>query len=351
MLAVACTSKNDVVRPQVKPLIEAVYASGVIVAEQEYQVTSQVDGYLAEVLAEEGDSIQKGQPLFLIESTQQNARLQIAKEQFELAQLNYKARSPVLQELEAASASAYSKFQFDSVNYARYANLLKQRATTQLEFDRAKLALDNSRNDFLLQQSRLEKTRNQLRLEYENARRQLDIAREETGRYEVRSEINGKLLVIQKEKNELVRRGEAIAVAGDAGNFYLRLTVDELDVRKVQQGQTVLVKLEAYGDKVFEGVITKVYPQVDARQQSLRVDARLRDELDYWLSGLSVEANIVIQKKESALVIPRSLLLEGDSVWVRASDADLKMKITKGIETLEEVEIISGLTRDSELIR
>jgi len=349
-LSFACTSKQDAITPKVKPLMEAVYASGYVIANNEYQVTSQVEGYLSEVLVNEGDDIKKGQSLFIIESRQQSSRYAIASETYNLALKNTQKGSPVLNELEAALASSGSKLRFDSMNWVRYNNLIQQKATTQIEADRMRLAYENSKNEYKLQLSRLEKTRNQLRLEYENAQRQLDIASEESGRYVVKSEIDGKLLTTSKEKNELVRRGEVLAVAGDGKDFYLKLSVDELDVKKVADGQEVVVKIDAFGDEIFKAKINHIYPIINPREQAIRVDASFVELREKLYSGLAVEANIIIQQKKEALVIPKKYLLEGDSVWIKSDGDKRKVKVNKGIETLEEVEVLAGLDRNTQLI-
>ena len=333
-----------------KPLMEAVYASGFVVADNEYEITAQVEGYLVEILVKEGATIKKEQPLFVIESQQQNARFAIAQETYKLAVENEHKGSPVIGELEASLASAQSKMKFDSINSLRYDNLIRQKVSTQIEVDRMKLAYENSRNDYRLQFNRLRKTRNQLRTDYENARRQLDISKEESGRYVVKSKIDGLLLSTTKEKNEMIRRGEVIGRAGDAQSFYLKLAVDEIDMRKVSLKQDILVKVEAYPDQIFHGKVTKLYPLVDSQQQSIRVDAQLNEAMLGWYSGMSVEANIVIRQKDKALVISKSLLLEGDSVWIHTADGDRKIKVQTGIETMEEVEIIEGLSSSTPLI-
>jgi HlyD family secretion protein len=67
------------------------------------------------------------------------------------------------------------------------------------------------------------------------------------------------------------------------------------------------------------------------------------------ISGLAVEVNIVVQKKEAALVVSKQLVQPGDSVWVVAGNKKQKVKIVRGIETLDEVEILSGITAQSTL--
>lgn len=330
--------------------MEAVYASGFVVSDDEYQVYSQADGVLKEILSPEGSEVKAGVGLLIIESQQQDARYNIAKETFDLARLNYGPQSPVLAEVENILKSARSKYQLDSVNLGRFTNLLKANATTRVEYDRAKLSHDHARNEWQSAQKRLERTRNEMELAYRQAENQLRIAAEESGNFVVKSKIDGMVFRLAKEKGELVRRGELIAVVGKRDKFHLQLNVDELDVNRVKEGQQIVVEIEAYPDQLFHGQITKIFPLIDVRQQSLRVDASLNENLPGWFSGLAVEANIIIQKKEGALVLPKSLLLPGDSVWISTPDGDRNVKIRKGIETLEEVEVLEGLTADTELI-
>jgi multidrug resistance efflux pump len=350
LLTAACNSNKDVITPEVKPLTEAVYASGLVVAEDEYQVFAQVDGYLAEKMVSDGDAVKKGDVIFVIESAQQGARLQIARENYDLAKRNNGADSPVLQELQTAIAAARTKMQYDSINFTRYENLLKQNATTKAAYDSYKLMYENARQDYAAQLSRLKKTKNQLHTEFENAAAQLRIAGEESDRYVVKSDIDGKVFNTTKEKGELIRRGEMIGVVGRDDNFYLQLSIDEQDIQRVKKDQKVLVKIDAYPDKIFQAAITKVYPMVNPQQQSLRADAALREALPGAFSGLAVEANIIIREKNDALVIPKTALLPGDSVLIKTGKGKQKVKVKTGIQTLDEIEIVEGLTTQQQLL-
>lgn len=349
-IMLACSGDKDTIKPEVKPLMEAVYASGFVVSGQEYQLFSQVDGNLIQILVKEGEEVKKGQPLLLIESTQQNARYTLSKQSYEMAKKNYSESSPVLRELKTAIESSRIKFQYDSLNFSRYSNLLKANATSRAEFDRIKLIYENSKNEYALQSSRYEKVRNDLFLALQSAESQWKVAQEESGHYELRSEMDGMVFKIMKEKGELVRRSEAIAIVGSGNSFYLKLTVDELDVQRLKVGQEVVVKIDAYPQKVFKGKVSKVYPLIDTRQQSLRVDATLEETLPAGFSGLAVEANIIIRQKDRAIVIPKSALLSGDSIWIKSAEGEKKVKVIRGIETLDEVEIVDGIDSTVQLL-
>ncbi|RAV97744.1 efflux RND transporter periplasmic adaptor subunit [Pseudochryseolinea flava] len=338
--SISCGNREEVVTPKTKPLIEAVYASGIVSSQDEYEIFSQVDGYLREKLVADGDDVKTGDVLFIIDSDQQSARFKIAQDNYNLARKNAAADSPLLTELSAAVASVKSKLQFDSVNFVRYSNLWKENATTKVDYERFKLQYENAKNEFLLQQSRLKKVKDQVTTELQNMQAQLQIAADESGRYIVKSDVDGTLFHTTKDKGELVRRGELIAIAGDNNSFYLKLNVDELDIQRVKVGQQVKTKIDAYPDKVFTATVKKVYPMVNQLQQSIRVDAVLNEKLPAGFSGLAVEANIIVREKNSALVIPNTALLPGDSVWMEIDGEKKKVKVTTGIKTLDEVEIL-----------
>lgn len=346
----SCNNDGHLIRPEEKPLVEAVYASGHVVARNQYQVFAMADGYVLEKTAEDGSEVRQGSPLFILESGQQSSRFDLAKKNYTIAANNYRDNSPVLAEIVSAMEATRTKMRYDSVNYVRYNNLLDQNATSRSEFDRARLAYENSKSEFLLQQSRYEQAKNRLYLELENARSQLAIAGNESGKYIIRSDADGIVFQTLKEKGELIRRGEPVAVIGDKDSFYFELSVDELDIQRVQKGQEVLVTIDALPGKVYKATVDKVYPMVNRQQQSVQVDATLRDSIPVLVSGLAVEANIVIRQKARALVIPRSAIVGRDSLWINTEEGNQKIRIKKGIETLEEVEVLEGINAGSEVI-
>lgn len=349
-LAFQCGNSGDVVKPEVKPLMEAVYASGFVVSQDEYDVFSQVEGTLVEKLVSDGQKVKRGDPLFVIDAGQQTSRSRLARENFEMAERNFRDDSPVLRELSAAKETARTKKEFDSINFVRYSNLLKSKATSQGEYDRMKVLFENSSNEYLLQKSRYEKMRNQLYLEWQNAKSQLQISSDESGRYTLRSLVDGMVFKTMKERGELIRRNEAIAVIGREDKFYLQLNVDELDIQRVNVSQEVLVAIDAYPNKIFQAKVEKIFPMVNKQQQSFRVDALFEERLPGNFSGLAVEANIVIRKKENALVVPKTALLPGDSLLIDSDKGAKKIKVVPGIQTIDEVEIVEGLDSTGRLI-
>ncbi len=351
LLLFSCQKKRETAHPELRSLTESVYAAGNILPDNEYKLYALADGYLVQSQVKEGDTIHTGQVLFTLESDQQNIRVGNARTNLETARTNAAAGSPVLAEMEASLQSARAKMQQDSVNFVRYKNLWENNATSQIEYDRAALAYRTARNDFQAVQSRMQRTRTQLQNELANARSQYDLSTVEKGNYQLTSRIHGRVYEIYKEIGELVRRGETVALLGDQQSVYLRLTVDELDVEKVKPGNSILVKLDSYPDKVWKATVTKVYPMLNQRDRTFRVDAHFAEALPPQYIGLTAEANVIVRQNPKALAIPKTFLVNNDSVMVEQNGEPQKIRIRKGVENMEYVEVLSGLTTESVLIK
>jgi HlyD family secretion protein len=84
--------------------------------------------------------------------------------------------------------------------------------------------------------------------------------------------------------------------------------------------------------------------------QTFRVDAEFTNNLQQPFIHSSVEANIIIRKKENALIIPGKAMIGRDSVQIRQSGKATTIAVKTGIQTLDNIEILSGLDESSEVI-
>lgn len=347
----SCGNKEKVIKAEKKLLIEAVYASGNIAPKNEYKVYALADGTIQQRLVNEGDEVKRNQMLFRIESDIQNAKLESARTNFSIAQQNLGQNSPILNEASIALQNATMKFEQDSVNYIRYKNVFESNAMTASEFDKVKLAYQISRNDLHAKKETYRKIRNQVLAEYQNAESQYKINTKDESNYLIGSQIDGIVYKIFPEQGEFVRRSEVLAILGNKKDFYLKLNVDETDIAKIKVGQEVLIKIDIFKEQIFKAKISKIYPQINGTEQSFRVDAEFEGQTPITLSGLSVEANIIIQRKESVWAIPKKILVGQDSVWVKRNGKTEKIKIQKGIENYDFVEIMGNVNENTTFIQ
>ncbi len=349
-LASCKKDKGNFSSPQYKMLTEAVYASGNVFPKNEYKLTANADGVLVKQSAFEGDIINQNQLIFQLESISQDARLEASSNILRQSEANYSENSPILAELEAQLRIARSKSATDSINFSRYKVLNDQNIGTRIEYERADLTYKTSKNEVLARQKALQRTKNQLYVDLQNSKSNFRVNAREGDNFRIRSFEAGKIYEIYKKQGELVRRGEAVALIGDAKDVYTQLSIDELDYVKVKIGQAVLIKIDVYQNKVFKAKVTKLYPKLNRADQTFRVDAEFVDEKPNAYYGMTIEANIVVSENPRVLTIPKNYLVGSDSVWVEENGEKRKVKIVKGVENLDLVEVKSGLTEKSILV-
>jgi multidrug efflux pump subunit AcrA (membrane-fusion protein) len=350
LLIAACGSEVATQKPLKRDITEVVYASGVLEPENQFTLYSLADGTVTELFVSEGDTVSASQNLIRVDGNATQARLYSAEEVYKTAQQNYGESSPALQEVKAQLKTLEVKLKNDSTNYTRYKRLYEQNAVKKADYERFELAYINSKNDYKAMQLRLKNLRSQLYVTLQNAKSQYEVTQDDVAHYLIKSSSAGRIYDILKERGEVVRRGEPIAIVGDAESVILKLSIDESDIEKIKVGQEVLVEIETFGEKIFKAKVKRIYPAMNKRDFAFRIDATMVDELPQIFSGTNVEANIIIQQKKNVLCIPKTVLLPGDSVLINTADGAQKTKVKIGIENFEYAEVLEGISTDTEII-
>ena len=329
-----------------KDIIDAVFASGYIATTDEYLVMAKAEGYLSQQLVEAGDPVSPGDQLFFVSHDVQSANLATAQANHADALRRTQQGSPDLAQAELQIAHARAQLATDQKNFERHKQLVKTNAVSQREYDQAKLQFEASQNQLQLQEKSLLDLKSALKLNLDQAANQLKIQQENSRDHFLTSAIQGQILNIYKQQGELVRKGEAIAKIG-GGEAIGRLYIAEEDITLVQPGQTVQIALNTHKDQTFEARISKILPAFDEQQQSFIAEARFTEQPHRLFPGTQLQANIVVDHRENALIIPADHLLPGDSV--RLSDQST-IAVQTGLRTEAWVEITSGLQNGNTLI-
>lgn len=344
----SCKEEKETIQPQILDINESVYASGIIKAADEYNVYSAVPGIIRKKLVTEGQLVSAGQALFLIENKTPEINVDNAQLALDLANENYTGASGKLRELKLRIQLAKDKMASDSMLFLRQKNLWDQGIGTKMDFDQRKLAYDASLNNYLTAKSQYELTESQLKIEVRRAENNYRLANSAKNDYTVKSELAGKVYDIMKEPGELANLQEPLALIGKADNFYIEMQVDEFDIAKIKEGLLIYINMDSYKGRTFEAQISRIYPIMNERTRSFKVEAVFTKAPEILYPNLSVEANIIIQTKKNALTIPRSYLVDGKYVWVSEKE---KKEVKIGMSDLQKVEIISGIDTTTSIIK
>lgn len=142
----------------------------------------------------------------------------------------------------------------------------------------------------------------------------------------------------------------AFTISGDI-SMLLSVSVDELDINSVEQGQTAQVTFDAIEDKTFEGTVTKVGNTASASGGVAKYTVEITIPKDEKMkAGMNASATITIEEKENIVTIPVNALQErGEEVFVYTEQDDEgnlsgEQQVTTGLSDGENVEITEGLS-------
>lgn len=336
---VGCGKKKVKIQPSFESITESVYASGIIKSKNQYQVYSTVNGLLDEILVKEGEFVKKDQPILKLLNESAGLNTANARLAAELAEKN--VNGDKLNELKANLEFAFSKLKNDSILFIRQKNLYAKQIGTLVDLEQRELAYTNSQTNYRSAKLRYEDAKTQTDFAARQAKNNLSISTSVQGDFIIKSETDGRIYNILKEKGELVNVQSPVAIIGDAEIFELELQVDEYDIIRIKQGQKILLTMDSYKGVVFEAVVRRIDPIMNERTRSFKVEADFIKKPEELFPNLTVEANIVIHTKEKAVTIPRSYLVEDQYVLNEEGE---KVKVTVGLKDYNKAEIISGIT-------
>ncbi len=341
-----CGKKVETVKPEINSISESVYASGTVKAYNQYQAFANAIGIIENIYVTEGDTVQIGTPILSLSNEAQQLNRENAELNAAYADIN--ANQGKLNEAKLMIELSYNKLQVDSTAYIRQKNLWDQQVGTKAELELRELNYRNAKTAYFSSLVRYKDLQRQLNLTSSQAKKSLQISSRLAGDFTVKSEINGMVYKILKSKGELVNTQTPLAVIGDLKKFILELQVDEYDIIKVKKEQEVIVMFDSYKGSVFEATVTKIDPVMNERSKTFLVEAEFVKPPDVLYPNMTFEANIILQTKQNALLIPRSYLLQDSLVMNKDGE---KVRVTTGLKDYQKIEILSGITENDELIK
>lgn len=342
----SCSDKIETTFPEELPITESIYASGYVKSKNQYEVHPKVNGIVEHVYVSPGDQVIVGSPLISIYNETQKINNETAKLTADF--YNYNSNVEQLNELKNKIYVAKLKVKSDSIQFTRQLNLKDSGAGTAVDYENAELMYENSKFNYFSAINQYSEFKRQLKYNSKQAKKNVMIAGAAEKNYSVFSEIEGKVYNINIEKGEMVTIQTPIAVIGDQEKFILEMLIDEKDILKTKLGQQIIITLDSYENNTFKAVITKINPIMDIKTRSFLIEAEFEEQPKILYPNLNFQANIIVDSKENAILIPRDYLLN-DTMVIAISGDTLNVEV--GLKDFKKVEILSGLTINDEIIK
>jgi len=344
LLLVSCSEEFEKTKPIVQDITESIYASGSVHSDNQYMVFPKVAGVIENVYVESGDLVIDGSPLISIYD--QTQRLNSENAALTAKFYDFHSNVEQLNEMHSQILIAESKMQNDSTQFERQMRLKEEGAATEVEFEGSELAYANSKTNYENSIRKYNEYERQLKYNSAQAKKNLQIQGNTHKDFTVFSELTGKVYSLNVNKGEMVNQQTMIAVLGDAETFILEMQVDEDDILKIQLGMDVKVTLDSYSDESFDAKITKINPMMNENTKTFLLEAEFVEQPDILYPNMNFEANIVIQEKKDALLIPRNFIINKNQVLNSKGDT---IEIETGLKDYKMIEVLSGLSASDEL--
>lgn len=170
------------------------------------------------------------------------------------------------------------------------------------------------------------------------------------------------------KQGDRLNAGQAVAVFADTDKLKVDVLVNEIDIPKVKVGQQTLITVDALPKEKFSGKVSFVseMPSDSSSTQqnssqssgtgvvSYKVEILFDKVSSDVKAGMTANADIVIEKKDSALVVPSAAVAEREGKkFVRIVGTDgmpREVEVTIGITSDEKTEILSGLNEGNRVV-
>ncbi len=355
-------------------LVESVNAPGEIQPLKKVEISARVSARIIELPYKAGEHVTVGDPnahppiapsvLLRLDSTEMQAVLRSAESRrsAQEAQIQVEQRHLASQEANITGIRARLDDAVRDLN--RISELLRSKVTSQSELDTAQCKVDELRAELKSGESTVEATKMNVEvLRHNVASAEADVAkcRDNLSYTTITSPIDGVVTKVNAEVGELAitgtmnNPGTVILEVADLSQMLLVAQVDEADVGTVHVGQKAAVRIQAYPNKVFRGVVDHValtHVLSMTRSKVFETKILLDTEGQPVYSGLTADVDIETQCHRSVLKIPSQAVLarkaeelplevrtNNPNVDLSKTDATVVYRYLKGKATVTPVKI------------
>ncbi|NNK76080.1 MAG: efflux RND transporter periplasmic adaptor subunit [Maribacter sp.] len=328
-------SKSAITYETMKPFIANIekktVATGKVIPEDEVEIKPQISGIIDKIYLDEGVEVKAGDLIAVIKVVPNEQALNQARGRVRNAEL-------ALNNVEIEYNRNKALFDKGVISSQDFNSL-------QLQYDQAKQELSNSRSDYQII-------------------RRGSAGGSTTANTNIRATVNGTILEIPVEQGDQVIQsnnfndGTTIATIADLGKMIFEGKVDEGEVGKLKVGMPLKISLGAVEGEELDAKLKFIAPkgveETGAVQFKIEGDVEIKEEV-FIRAGYSANASLVLEKKDSIMVIPEALLQfdkKTDKPYVEVSTGEQEFErkdIEIGISDGVNVEIVSGITEEDEV--
>ena len=310
-------SRQDIARTTV--------ITGKIVPRNEVNIKPQINGIIAEIFKEAGQTVQKGEVIARLTVIPDMNSLSAAQSRVRLSEINLKQAN---------------------TNFEREKALFEKNLISAEEYEKVEQQLNQAKEEYTASQESLEVIRDGVSSKNATSSSTL-----------IRSTITGLILDIPvKTGNSVIQAntmndGTTVATVANMSDLIFEGQIDETEVGSLYEGMPLTITIGALSDYTFDADLEYISPKAVENNgaNQFKVKAAVKVDSGHTIrSGYSANAQIELEKMEGVLSIPESALefvKEEAYVHTKVMEGVYKpVKVTTGISDGVNIQIKSGIS-------
>jgi HlyD family secretion protein len=379
-----------------RTIIETVNASGKIYPEVEVKISPDIAGQITELTVEEGDSVRKGQVLARIYAD-------IYALQRDEAASRVNQSSAIVENSRAQLDALKASLDQAKQTLDRNKTLYDQKVISKAELEQYEVTHRSAQANY---NAALQNIRS-LQASVQSSRTGLVKANKDLSRTTISAPMSGVISSLKVKEGESVAGnafnvGTEMMTVADMSVLEVRVDVGENDIVKINIGDSADVEVDAYTNRKFKGIVTKIASSTTTGISSqmsndvtnyevrIRLDKESYKDLSHktfpFRPGMNASADIKTNRKDRVLSVPITSVnarvkgseqsvaekrkedekrqadeatgeeIEFDDeleevVFVLQADGTVKkLTVRSGIQDINYIEILSGLKEGDEVI-
>ena len=281
-----------------------IQAVGSLFALEESALSSQVDGRVADVLADVGDTVKEGQALITLDP--QELQFEVDRQRGLVTQVRAQLGigpndPPPTDPKKIASVQRAEADLFDADHkYARAQQMYKDNLISQQQLDEAASRFQSTKATYNVALQEVDR----LKALLISSEASENLAQKKLGDATIRSPFPGSVKTRSVHPGEYVRVQSPVMVVVRTDRLRVRLAVPERWAGWVRNGAMVDLHVEAFPSETFQGKISRINPAVAQDSRTFEAEALLGNLDGRLKPGFFVQASIPSEKEEKTIFLP-----------------------------------------------
>lgn len=325
----------EVVRLAKRDLVSQVYGNGTVEAKVVVNIASKITGRIAEVAADQGDVVKRGQVLAKLDATELQAQAGQAGATAEKAGAAVALEQANLQKARASLLLAEK-------SNRRFSALAAKELVSTQEAEQYETAFLVARQEA----ARAAAALNSAERERTAATAALAASRSRLDDALILAPEDGVIIRRDLEPGATVTAGLPIFLLANPETVWVKANVDESQLKGLAPGQPATITLRSAPGEKFPGQVARLAWESDRVTEELEVDVAFTPARKTFRLGEQAEVLIAAGARQGAPSIPKGALVSKGrqrGVWVVEKSRLRFQEVSTGLEDPNFIEIATGL--------